>query len=341
MPIHPEYKKTQSRVLFVGIAAVVIGIFGIPLPIFPGFLFILLGFSMLSLHSRWAHEQLATLRAKHPNLTNTLESLESNTVNFFDLTTHKHEYTHIPRRDGTVLHALVEVSSLYTGVAVLLHSASGTMETSVMDVLAEGLRARGLTVVRFDAFNGIGESDGVFTQFTASGMYEDLEDVLAWAREQSWWHGQLVLSGHSTGGLVAGEYAANHTDEVGELILFAPTISGNAYVEAFESIDAEGLRAWKDSGLRTVSHPLSQEKFGLAYNFAEDAKKYDLVPQASSLTMPVKVLTGTRDQTSPEAVCRNLADRIGENARLVVLQDLPHTPKSRNELQVLRDTLLM
>jgi pimeloyl-ACP methyl ester carboxylesterase len=237
------------------------------------------------------------------------------------------------------MQGLVEVSQCGVGVAVILHSTSGTLETGVQNILAEVCRAQGLTVVRFDARHGLNEDGARFIDFTVSTYREDLEDVLAWARTQPWWTGGLTLVGHSSGALVASLYATEHPGDVRELVLLTPTTSGQAYLDAFEMADPSGLDTWREQRLRTVRHPLSGECFSLSYGFVEDLLRYDIMSRATTLTMPTLVLSGESDVTTPHEVCAELVRAIGQSATLLSVPGMRHTPEHHDELRNLADAL--
>jgi hypothetical protein len=143
------------------------------IPLLPGVLLLLAGISLLSMGSAQAHYHLARLRVKYPKLANDIKRLESALVDTLQIGTHTHTYITIPSQHTEGLRALLEISKFQTGVAILLHSVSGTVETAVSNVLAEGCRARGLTVLRFDAHNGLNEHGTHFANFTASNFYAD------------------------------------------------------------------------------------------------------------------------------------------------------------------------
>jgi alpha-beta hydrolase superfamily lysophospholipase len=309
------------------------------IPLLPGVLLLLAGVSLLSMGSAQAHYHLARMRVKYPKLANDIKRLESALVDTLQIGTHTHTYITIPSQNKEGLRALLEISKFQTGVAILLHSVSGTVETAVSNVLAEGCKARGLTVLRFDARNGLNEHGTHFASFTASNFYTDLEEVLAWARTQPWWHRPLVLVGHSVGGLVALRYAEEHLDAVTQLILLGPTLSGESYVQAFSASDPTGLKQWQETRLRTVKHPLSQEGYGLSYGFVEDLMQYDVAKQAHTITIPTLILSGTDDVTTTPTSCKALADALGPQAKLVPLEGVPHTPATRSELHTLQEIL--
>lgn len=340
MPVHPQYAQKRRRGRTVGAVALGIGVLGTLLPVIPGALFLLLGLSVLSVWSRTAHRWLATLRARYATLDEPLARAETYFTDLFDLTTHNRTYCTIPTQQGTPLSALVEVSEIGTGVAVLLHAASGVKEAPVMETLAETMRAEGYTVVRFDARHAVGDGNEPFTQFTTSAYQEDLAEVIAWVRVQTWGHGPLTLVGHSVGGLVAGLYAAAHPEAVHKLVLFAPTLSGASYVHSYDARDAAGLEAWRHTGLRTVPHPLTGETYGLSYLFVEDLMQYDLTAHARELTMPVLIFVGTEDQTTSPSECDAFAHTVGTHARYVRVPNVPHAPSTHRELLTVLRTMM-
>lgn len=307
---------------------------GIILPILPGVLFLLLGLSILSVRSKTAHRKLATLRARYPDLMQPAERLETWVYNTLDLTTHTHEYVDIPLGDGRSLSGIVERSEIAgQGVAVILHGASGTMETALSQALAEAFRAQGHTVVRFDAYHGIG-SRGAYAVFSVTDYRDDLSRVLDWVAGQEWGAREVLLVGHSIGGLVAGLYASQHTDRVQSLHLLAPTFSGAVLSEGYKTMGVD-LDAWRETGLREITHPLSGETYGLGYHFVEDAQSYDLVAHAQELSMPVHVASSNNDAFAPREACVVFVDRIGAHASYTALgEDIPHTPITAKHVQM-------
>ncbi len=339
MGIHPEYRKARRRAITVGWGFVCIGLLGIVMPLLPGIILILVGFSLLSLHSKRAHLFIATVRARHPEAGVHLERIETHVAQWLNIATHTHEYIHVPRKGTGVVHVLLEVCKHQEGIVVLLHSAQTTREGVVQNSIAEAFRARGFTVVRFDAYNGIGEGDGTYTNLTATSYKEDLESVLAWMREQVWYKPHITLVGHSVGGLVAGLYAQEHPQQVNELFLLAPTISGAQYRAAARAADEEAFLAWEETRLKLVQHPLTGEDYGLAFGFVTDLDSHDLLPHANSITCTTHVLVGNEDTTSPPDTCETLVREIGGHAELHVLQGVPHIPHTHEHIRELERVL--
>jgi len=339
MNIHPEYVRARKSLIALGWVAILTGVLGLALPMLPGVVLLFAGISLLSMTSSQSHYYSARFRMRFPKLSEDVKLMETKLVELFRLGTHTHKYIRIPTPQGS-LRGILEESKFAAGVAIVLHSASGTMETPVSNILAEACRAEGLTVLRFDARHGLNEHGTTFAQFTTTSFYEDLGAVLMWARTQSWWHGPLTLVGHSIGGLVVTRYAEEHPDDVSRLILFSPTISGSLYVKAFMTADPQGFTRWRETRLRAITHPLAKETFGISFGFVDDLMQYDLLHKASALTMPMTIYSGSLDVTTPPEDCKVFSETVGPHAHFVQLDDVHHTPTTRSELRTLRNALI-
>ena len=224
MSEHPLCAKKRKKMTVVGWSALGFGVVAVPTPVIPGTIFFMLGLSLLSLESQFAHRQLARLRVRYPACVRTVEKMESWTRRVFSLTTHTREDVILPLQDGGVVEGRVEVSEIGNmPVVVVLHGAGGTKDSDEVGIITASFRRRGYTVVSFTA-RVADTSLGV-----TPGYYQTLVDVLVWARMQSWWSGSLVLAGHSVGGLVAGLYAQAFPADVDELVLVMPLVSEENY----------------------------------------------------------------------------------------------------------------
>ena len=107
----------------------------------------------------------------------------------------------IKNRKGQKIAVLVEQQKNQKGLAFVMHGLGGFKEQPHIQVFAEAFLDNGYTVVRFDTTNTFGESDGNYEEATTTNYYEDLEDVIEWAKSQSWYEESFCLSGHSLGGI--------------------------------------------------------------------------------------------------------------------------------------------
>ena len=116
----------------------------------------------------------------------------------------------IKNRKDQKISVLVDVSPHQKGLAIVMHGLGGFKEQPHIRVFADSFKEDGFTVIRFDATNtlGSGESYGKYDDATATNYYEDLDDVMTWAKKQPWYQEPFWLAGHSLGGMSIILFAA-------------------------------------------------------------------------------------------------------------------------------------
>jgi pimeloyl-ACP methyl ester carboxylesterase len=154
----------------------------------------------------------------------------------------------------------------------------------------------GYRVVYFDATHSLGQSEGDLIDVTYDSYIEDLEDVISWARTQVWFTQPFALCGQSMGAQSTAWYAERHPEEVSVLAPIAPTVNFDLWVSTLEP---EFRKQWQERGYKEeMSRSLGVKK-RVGWGVAESLKKYDLLPGAGKLTMPVFFLAGEFDQPCP------------------------------------------
>ena len=93
----------------------------------------------------------------------------------------------ITNRKQQKLAVLIDKAEHQTGLAFVMHGLGGRKEQKQIVAIAETFSQNNFTVVRFDTTNTFGESDGQYELATVTNYYEDLQDVIAWARTQDWY----------------------------------------------------------------------------------------------------------------------------------------------------------
>ena len=83
----------------------------------------------------------------------------------------------------------------------IMHGLGGFKEQPHIATFADAYKEKGFTVVRFDTANSFGESGGNYQDASVTNYYEDLEDVIEWAKTQGWFRQPFWLEGHSLGGI--------------------------------------------------------------------------------------------------------------------------------------------
>jgi pimeloyl-ACP methyl ester carboxylesterase len=246
----------------------------------------------------------------------------------------------IKNRKGEKIAALIEKPDQPKGLAFVMHGLGGFKEQPHIETFAKAFFENGFTVVRFDTTNSIGESDGEYENATTTNYYEDLEDVIAWANTQAWYQEPFALCGHSLGGICTALYAEKYPEKVKALAPVATVVSGALTVEAHKRYEPEEYALWEKNG---VLEKYSESKAGvvkrLRWSHMADRVKYDLLPKAGKLTMPVLLIVGSEDWgTSPEHH-RMLYEKLPGKKELHIIKGAPHTFRKKQDLEEIRQIL--
>jgi pimeloyl-ACP methyl ester carboxylesterase len=103
----------------------------------------------------------------------------------------------------------------------------------------------------------------------------------------------VALIGSSMGGYLAALYAARHP-EVSRLVLLAPAFG---FARRWpESLGADVVSRWKETGTRPVFHYGEKRQRALSYELLEDGLKYEDDP---AFEQPALIFHGKRDDTVP------------------------------------------
>lgn len=221
------------------------------------------------------------------------------------------------------------------GLAFVMHGLSGNKEQPHIATFAQAFKDKGYTVVLFDTTNTFGESDGNYENASVTNYFEDLEDVILWAKTQSWYQEPFFLAGHSLGGISIILYAQKHPHEVKGLAPISSLISGKLSLKLPKNRDvAEEWKrtGWKEEWSTSVPGRLKR----LPWKHMEDRLTYDVLLEAYKLSMPVLLIVGEKDDDTPAEHQQMLFDRLPGNKELYVIKDAPHTFVEQNQLEEIK-----
>jgi pimeloyl-ACP methyl ester carboxylesterase len=252
--------------------------------------------------------------------------------------------TFIKNRESKKICVVVEESNHRGKLAFVMHGLGGNKEQPHIRAMAEAFLESGYTVVKFDTTNTFGESDGEYENATITNYYADLEDVIQWSEMQSWYSEPFVLCGHSLGAICSANFAELHPERVLALAPISTVVSGKLSFETHEIFPGlENLEEWKRDGIRvTKSHDGRREK-RLKWSHMEDRLKYDLLPRADSLTMPVLMVVGEKDDRTPLTHQQIFYDRLPGKKEIHEIKGAAHSfyePREQQELKSLVKTWL-
>jgi len=236
----------------------------------------------------------------------------------------------IKNRKGQNISVLLELSENSRGLAFVMHGLSGFKEQDHIKIFAGAFLGKGFSVVRFDTTNTFGESDGNYEDATTTNYYEDLEDVISWTKSQKWFRKPFALAGHSLGGICTALYAENHPEEVSGLAPISTVVSGELSMQT--EANKNVIEEWKQTGWRTeIGHTGIVKR--LKWGHMEDRLKYDLLSKTEKLTMPVLLIVGDQDESTPVQHQQILYDKLPGKKEIHIIKGAPHTFREPHHLQ--------
>jgi uncharacterized protein len=241
----------------------------------------------------------------------------------------------IQNRNNKKLSVIVEESPNQKGLAFVMHGKGGFKEQAHIQIFADVFKENGFTAVRFDARDTIGESEGKMEDATITGYYQDLEDVINWAKTQSWYMEPFWLAGHSLGGICIALYAENHPAMIKALAPVSTVVSGKL---SYEAHDPKELEEWKRTGWNIRE---SRSKPGVIikskWTNMEDRLNYDLLKNTDKLKMPVLLIVGDKDTSTPLKHQQILLESLPGKKELHIIKGAPHTFKESAHLKEIKD----
>jgi pimeloyl-ACP methyl ester carboxylesterase len=210
------------------------------------------------------------------------------------------------------------------GLAFIAHGFKGFKEQIHIQAFADAFLQNNFAVVRFDATNSLGESEGVVFDATYDTYISDLEDVIAWSRMQKWFHMPFALCGHSMGAQSTTWYAEHSPQEVSLLASMAPPVNYDLYVH--NERNSLSMKDWQEKGYKEGK---SNSKPGLivkaSWNTPESLKKFDILPAAHNLTMPIINFVGEEDDPCPVSSQNEFMNAVSSvDKTLIIMPSLDH-----------------
>jgi pimeloyl-ACP methyl ester carboxylesterase len=236
----------------------------------------------------------------------------------------------IKNRKGQNIVVLLEEAQDQKGLAFVMHGLGGFKEQKHIKAFADAFRDKNFTVIRFDTTNTFGESEGRYEDATTTNYLEDLEDVIDWANSQPFYQEPFYLCGHSLGGISTTLYAQKHPNKVKALAPISTVVSGKLSTES----EDKGIKEWEKTGwLEERSESIPGLVKRLSWSHMIDRLKYDVLPDASKLTMPVLLIVGEKDEGTPPKHQQLLFDKLPGEKELHIVKNGPHTFRESDQLE--------
>lgn len=243
----------------------------------------------------------------------------------------------IINRKGQKVALIIEANKNPSELAFVVHGLGGFKEQLHIAAFAQAFKDKDFAVVRFDATNSFGKSDGNYENATTINYYEDLEDVIGWARTQSWYKEPFYLAGHSLGGISVILYAERFPEKVRGLAPISTVVSGELSIKV---AGEKNIKNWEKTGWReekSESIPGLVKK--LKWSHMVDRLKYNILPKANKLAMPTLLIVGDKDDKTPLKHQKMLFDKLSGKKELHILENADHNfrgPNYKRNLEKIR-----
>jgi len=205
------------------------------------------------------------------------------------------------------------------GMVFLMHGFGCNKEDTCLTAIADCFKKNDYTVIKFDTTNTFGESEGDVVDATFTNFYEDLEDVIDWAKNQDWYEEPFVIAGHSLGGLCGALFSEKFSSKVSAVLLISTLISGSLASEFYPD---ELLEKWEKDGFYELESEGVEIKMG--WGLVEDGLKYNILENAGQLTMPVLLISGENDFQAPVKHQKLLFNAIPGKKQLEIIKGAGH-----------------
>jgi len=239
----------------------------------------------------------------------------------------------IKNRGGKNIAVILDKNTKPQGLVFIMHGIGASKDECYIERFAKAFLKKDFIVVRFDNRHSIGESEGNYYDVNFSNTYEDLEDVITWAKKEKWYKEPFVLVGHSLGAGCILWYGANHQSEIAGLVPVATTISGQQALARFRKSDLSlPFKLRRSSSFRLVKKLRWRQ-------FKKDILNYNILPEAAKFTMPFLMMVGDADSHTPLEDQKQLYDLVPEPKEIHIIKGAGHTFRSATHLDQAEEIL--
>lgn len=221
-------------------------------------------------------------------------------------------------------------------LAFIAHGLGGFKEQPHIQVFAETFLKHNFVVIRWDATNSMGESDGEMEDATLTNYYSDLKSILNWAKQQKWYKEPFTLAGHSLGSACCIMFAGEYPRKIKALAPISVFLSGKAYLDG---LGVKEVNQWKKKGYllqKSKSRPGLIKK--LNWTLAEDMLKYNLFDVAEKISAPTLLIVGSKDKGTPPKTQQTFYNNLSTKKKeLHFIEQAGHTFRDPEHLKEIKE----
>lgn len=238
----------------------------------------------------------------------------------------------IKNRHGLKMAVRLNIDEQRTKLVFLEHGLGARKEYPHMAVLEEVFANHGFNVVNLDATNSLNASESSKLGITTTGHYQDLEDVIEWAKAQNFYTEPFALAGQSLGAISAVRYAGEFPERVNLLIPCAfPYYNYNK-----QELNSFAIEIIKNGFYNKVSKSTGRV-LHMTTAYVEDMKNLDLTKQIKNITAETYVLIGLADNEKHIKNSKALYEMLNCPKQICFLPNVPHdlanTPETKTTFE--------
>ncbi len=235
----------------------------------------------------------------------------------------------IENRKGLKMAVRLNLDNNRNKLVFLEHGLGARKEYPHMLVLEEFFAKNGYNVVNLDATNSLNASDSSAEGITFTGHYQDLEDVIAWAKTQSFYTEPFALAGQSLGAEAIILYASQYPEKVSIVVSAAfPWLDGKIEVKVNKRTESILRQGFYDQISKSTGRVLRIYK-----NYLDDVSKYNLTDIVKNITAQTYLIVGMKDSEYHIDNNKKLFELLNCPKHLDMLPDVPHdlanTPETK------------
>lgn len=226
------------------------------------------------------------------------------------------------------------------GLVFIEHGFTGHKDEPQIKIIGKTFANEGYSVVLFDVTNSTGESGNNTRGTRFSDYYNDLQDVITWAKKQKWYTEPFTLCGHSLGGLSVINYTANHPEQVKLLIPISPAVNGESMYNAMKELMGEKFTLWENGGSFTRHSKTTGKSVEIPFSAISEIKKCNAQKLNPKIKCQTVLINGDQDTSTPLEETRNFYEQLNCPKDLKIIKNCAHIIRSKDNLKDLQNYLL-
>lgn len=232
----------------------------------------------------------------------------------------------ITNRKGLKLAINLSTDKTFDKLVFLMHGLGARKDYPHMQVMENIFFKHGFNVVNIDATNSNNNSDKSEESITFTGHYNDLEDVISWAKTQSFYKEHFALAGQSMGAVACALYAGQNKN-VNVLIL-----ANFSWIDGkVESKNNRRREEIEEKGYYVQTSKSTGKSFVIKQNYLDDLEKYNLTEYVKNITADTSVIIGMRDTEYHIKNGEKLYDLLKCPKQIFKLDGVPHDLANTSE----------